>query len=360
MKRLPAACVTALAMILASAGAEAACGKISQCPDASLPISGAELIPVVQSGVTKKIRADNLFAGTFTVGNQTPTTAGLMKIDNQLQVSTFPMENEGGIFLAQAYAFVGINKEMTADTVPVPGAGPLTALFVLAQDNNSGGDVVAILGDCVVEATGGKCWGSNLIARTNGTGISAELIGLEIDYEPLAGDTVTGGCALCINVFTGPVTPAAIQIGAFGSLGRFGNGIVFDAIALTGAALSSNVGATDMAYFAYTANSNFTSATYQLGNLQTVSWLGTTGTPSKMYLSAADTQRFVSGDGTTAFSFRNNADAADLVTVSSGGNLSVTGNYLAGATPGITSCTVVTAGATITITAGIVTAFTGC
>lgn len=299
-------------------------------------------------------------AAPLTRGNQTPSAAGLMKIDNLMQTGSFPLQSEGSIWLQQTYSFFGIATEMTATTVPVIGAGnsPLTALFVMANDNASGGDVVAVLGDCVARVTGGKCWGGNLVARTAGGAMQAKLVGLEIDVQAAGvGDHVSDGCGLCINAFNDPIMVApAIQIGSV-SGGKFANGIAFDGV--VGAALLASGGSAAMDYFIYTASGTYNIGAIMLGNQQAIGFLGASGTPGKIYVDASNAMRLVPGDGATAFAIRNNADNANLVTISSAGAVDAP-IYRAGGTLGIAACTVVTAGATITIKAGLITAFTGC
>ncbi|HXE51247.1 MAG TPA: hypothetical protein VN663_22910 [Ramlibacter sp.] len=61
----PLLAITAIALPW---GAEAACGKITDCPTASTPLSGSEQIVLVQGGVTKKLTVNSLGASLPNAG----------------------------------------------------------------------------------------------------------------------------------------------------------------------------------------------------------------------------------------------------------------------------------------------------
>jgi hypothetical protein len=48
--------------------------KISSLPSASLPLAGTEVLPIVQSGSTKKVAFDGVFAAPQPLGSTTPNT----------------------------------------------------------------------------------------------------------------------------------------------------------------------------------------------------------------------------------------------------------------------------------------------
>ncbi len=273
----------------------------------------------------------------FVQGNQVPVAGGAMKIDNLLQTGTFPLVNEGGIWPgSMAYTYLGISKEFTAASVATPGDAPLTPLFSFANENGSGASVVAIMGDCNVHTNNGACWGSNLIARSNGGGINAKLVGLEIDVEPAAGDVVTDGGGLFLNAFSSATGPA-IQTGSGDGVGSFTNGIILGGIGSTGAGLSTTVGST-MAYGIYTGNGSFNQAAIQIGNdngsnQQRIRFSGASGSPAQIYVDSSNFTHIVSASNSLLI--RDSTDTVNLAYWDiSTGNQYLLGNLLdAGTAP---------------------------
>lgn len=202
-------------------------------------------------------------------GNQS-SAGSLMKIDWEKESSnTYPTENEGGIWSADTYAFFAISAEMTSSTVPAPGdgtltGGPLCAIFAFANNNNSGGDVVAFLGSAVARTNNDVAFGANFIARNDGGLTGTKLVGLEIDVEPATGTTVGSGTAgIIVNMFNIATSAPVLQAGAVGS-GTWGNGFITSAI--TGAHYAVLSGdATTSVSFIDTQNGTFSKTAIVFG-----------------------------------------------------------------------------------------------
>ncbi len=202
-------------------------------------------------------------------GNQS-SAGSLMKVDWQKQgVTDYPIQDEGGIWSADTYAFFGVSAEMNASTVPAPGdgtltGGPLSAHFAFANNNASGGDVVAYLGSAVARSSNSTVFGANFIAR-NGNGTSnTKLVGLEVDVQPSAGTTVGAGSAgIYANVFSIPTSAPVFQAGAVGG-GSWGNGFLTSEITGThyGVEIANTVTSVS---FIDTTNGSFSNSAIKLG-----------------------------------------------------------------------------------------------
>lgn len=204
----------------------------------------------------------NPILGDLTIGGQTSAPGSLMRVDHQLENNTTaPMVTEGRIWPGITYAFAGISKDFNSVNCPST-AVPCVTLFSFVVNNGSPGSTVAIIGDALAKTNGAKVFGSNLIARTGGGGISADLIGLEIDMEPALADTVTDGIGLVLNAFNKPIG-AAVQLGALGG-GAWVNGYVSSHV--KGAHFSTQVGdSTKATSFINTTNGLFSGAAIMLG-----------------------------------------------------------------------------------------------
>lgn len=175
----------------------------------------------------------SISGGALLQGNQNPVAGSLMQIDNILEVSTFPLANEGAIWPSTAYSFAAFSKEFTAGTVPGQGnSGPLTALFAFANNNGATAQVVGIVSDAVARQANGTVFAANFIAR-NAIVNNAKLVGLEIDIEPAVGTTVnSASCGIIMNIFSiaaSDPTPV-MQVGGVGG-GIWGNGFLTSRIA---------------------------------------------------------------------------------------------------------------------------------
>lgn len=200
----------------------------------------------------------------------TSSAGSLMKIDWEKESSnTYPTENEGSIWSADTYAFLAISAEMTSSTVPAPGdgtltGGPLCAIFAFANNNNSGGDVVAFLGSTVARTNDDVAFGANFIARNVSGTTGTKLVGLEVDVVPATGTTVGSGTAgIIANIFNIATSAPVLQAGAVGS-GTWGNGILTSAITGAHYAVESSNTTTSVS-FIDPRNGTYSSAAVRLG-----------------------------------------------------------------------------------------------
>ncbi len=269
----------------------------------------------------------------FIAGNLTPVAGSAMKIDYLLQNNSVSVVSEAAIWSNEVYAYFAISKEFTATSTPNPatGSGPLIGILSYVVNNGNPRDVTAIIGDVNVKTSNSTGFGGNLIARSNGGGLTGvKLVGLELDVEPAAGDTVSSGGGLFINAFSSAMPIAAIQLGGL-SGGTFANGLICNSIATTGACLAPQSGATMNAMMDATAAGTFTSGSaIILGNQQRIKFFGTTTNVAYIYTDSGNNMRFVPPTS-GGFFIRNNTDGLNLVQVLSSGNV-IIGNGAANAT----------------------------
>jgi hypothetical protein len=178
-------------------------------------------------------------------GNQVSVPGSKMVVDYYFEDSTFPLEDEAGIWPGgPTYAYYGINKELTAATVPaqVFDASPLSNLFVFTQNNGALAAAVGVMSDVVARTSNTSSFGANFIARNDGGTTNTKLVGAEIDVEPSIGTTAGAGTGgLYINSFSLSALGAAIQTGGVGG-GSFEQGVVINGISSNGAAFTDQAG----------------------------------------------------------------------------------------------------------------------
>lgn len=199
-------------------------------------------------------------------GNQTSVPGSKMKIDYLFEDSTFPLEDEAGIWPdGPTYAYFGINKEMTLATVPdqVFDASPITNTFIFTQNNGALAAAAGLVSDIVAETSNTSSFATNFIAR-NGAGVTnTKLVGCEIDVEPSIGTTAGSGTgALYINAFNLSALGAAIQTGGVGG-GSFQQGVVVNGLSSDGAAFTDQAGLS-CAYGLGLTNGTYSSAAIAL------------------------------------------------------------------------------------------------
>lgn len=208
----------------------------------------------------------NLASSYLAQGNQFPSAGTSMQIDRIAEniAAAFPVANEGGIWASTAYAYTAVSQSMTASTVPGQGSsGPLSSLFVYANNNGATAPVVAVIGDAVARVASGVVFGANFIARTASVS-GCKLIGIEIDIEPAAGVTIAStSCGLILNIFSISSAAAVCQVGTI-SGGSWANGFITSAI--RGAHYSVLSGdATTATSFINTANGTFSNTAIVTG-----------------------------------------------------------------------------------------------
>jgi hypothetical protein len=202
--------------------------------------------------------------------NQATGTAGsVMKVQNLFEASAFPLKNEGAIWSAGTYTYLGVSKEMTASTTTGQGSGsltggPLAGFFAFTQNNGAAGDVVALIADSVARTSNGSVFGANIIVRNAAGTSNTKLTGLEIDYEPSSGTTDnTSSAGLVMNVFSISSNAPIALIGRV-SGGSWANGFITSGV--RGAHYSVLTGDTQTAVsFIDTGNGTFSSNAIKLG-----------------------------------------------------------------------------------------------
>lgn len=251
-----------------------------------------------------------------------------MKTDLLSEVSTFPLRNEGSIWAAQTYSYMGISKEFNAGSVPTPAAGsPFTTLFAFANNNGATQSVVAGIFDCVNRVAGVICFSGNHIVRSalGGSG-SSVLIGDEIDVEPSVGETPAANSAgLLLNIYNAPAngspphTTPAIQIGGISS-GTWQNGVVCRQV--TGTCLAAGSSGGTLASLWNATPGTFSEAAGVLGNAQKLKFSGTSTAHAYLYNDSSNNVRLVMGSGSAGIVFRENTDTTSEFTFGTTGALS--------------------------------------
>lgn len=209
-------------------------------------------------------------------GNQVSVPGSKMVVDYYFVDSSFPLEDEAGIWPGgPTYAYYGINKEMTAATVPaqVVNGSPISNLFVFTQNNGALSDVVGVISDVVANTSNTSVFGANFIARNSLGTTNTKLVGMEVDVEAGIGTTAGFGTAgILINGFSIPNLGSAIQTGGvFGGL--FTNGVVINGVQSTGAAFADQSGLSCKYGLALT-NGSYSSAAISLNLNKNIQFYG--------------------------------------------------------------------------------------
>ena len=284
-------------------------GTISAGAAITVPATGSTL-GGVKIGPGLSVGVD----GTLTA--LAPSTADAsvagMAVSLLYENSTHPINAEGGIWSNTPYAYLGVSRDFDASvggTGPRQfgggNGGPVSALFVYANNTGTASDCAAIIGDSVARVNNASAFGGNLIARGENNLTGLHLVGLELDVEPTPTGSVTSGSGLAINAFSQRMPIPAIQIGGLGG-GRFGDGLVIDAV--TGAGVGAETGAA-MTSFVNTVNGAYSDAAIVLGYQHRIHMYGADGTSA--YLSSdGGFMHFVCP--TNGYLFRDKTDTFDL------------------------------------------------
>lgn len=256
----------------------------------------------------------------YASANPIAVAAQDMKIERLFEASTFPLENEAGIWSGKSEAYFGVSKTFT----PADGGAnaPSNAFFAYANNNGSPGDVVAVIGCAVARVNNATVFGGNLIARDDAV-TAPKLVGLEIDLQPAPGTTcASGSIGLALNIFSGAQPAPAIQLGGLGG-GKWQNGIILAKI--TGAGIAPNTGES-MTSCVNTGTGTYSQAAIVLG--------GGANTDGILFLSGARFYEDASGNirlplpSGKVFAVRNNTDASSVFSVSETGNISASGGVI--------------------------------
>lgn len=261
--------------------------------------------------------ADNLIK--WAVGNQTPVAGSKMRIQNLFEASSYKLEDEATIWSQQTFTDWGWSREFTATTVPSAGASPLCTGFFYANNNNSSGDVVALISSANARTNGDTVFGANILVRNEGGTTGTKLVGLEIDVQPTSGTTVGAGTAgLYINAFNVAMTAPAFQIGTVGG-GSFSDGIVISGI--TGAGVSPN-GSTTMNSLLNSGIANYIDSAVVLTNTHRIRFSGTASTHAYLFNDASN-NLIVAPGNTGKVIVTNNAGNSARVSLSDVGGQGV-------------------------------------
>jgi hypothetical protein len=279
-------------------------------PSKSIVTNGVDYLHGVASGAEVRISASNLFQA----GNQTAVAGSKMKIEKLLENSgvTWKLEDEGAIWAGKTFTYAGISNTFTS--AYDGGAGPVTGLFVFTNNDGATGDVVAGLFDAVARQNGGTVFAMNPIAR-NHTGVTAKLVGMEIDFQPFGTTPSSGSGALYINCFNVASPGCFIQTGSLGG-GAMANGISLHGVASTGSGLSAQTGTT-MGSLINTGLATFSQDAVILQNTHKIRLSGTSTTHGKFYMDSSNNERLVLGTG--LFAIRDSSDTTSLFTFLSSG-----------------------------------------
>lgn len=247
--------------------------------------------PTIPAGSKILIKAGTTFTGAGATAITAPSNTNLTvrweryntsgsagtiaRIDRLLENSTFPLVNEASIYSGGTYFFAGVSKQFNAGDVPA-GNGPCVAWMAFANDNNSGNPVVAEIQDAIARQNNGIAFGINPIARNAAGNTGSQLVGGEIDVIPAAGTTVSGGGGLFMNSFNVASVGPVMQMGGVGG-GTWTNGLVWSAIAATGAINACSAGLSCNTFFDGT-NGTFLTAWAKLMQGQYLQWTGSGGT----------------------------------------------------------------------------------
>lgn len=283
--------------------------------------TGATLVNYLpaQSGAAALTVQDALRMN-FNLGNQTPVAGTSMKIDALMETGApnFPLKSEAGIWSGTVYSFAGISKEFTVSDGSANA--PCVGLFVFANNNNSSGDVVAVLGDAVARVNNKTVFGANFIVRNAVGTTGTKLVGLEVDVEPSAGTTVSSSSAgIYVNAFSISMAGPVLQSGGV-SGGKFGNGILLDGIASTGAGLAP-VGGASMDSLFNSGSGVYTTAAGIFANTHKMIFQGNAANAAYFFNDSSNFFHIVGGSAGTVI--RNNADSTSLVSVANGGVVSL-------------------------------------
>lgn len=245
-------------------------------------------------------------------GPTTATAGSVMKIDNLFEDSQFKLKDEAGIWAGATYASYAISKEITNTTVTGLGDGPLTSLFVYANNNGvpQPAAVVGLIASSIARVSNGAVFGANILARNSPGNTNTKLVGLEIDVQPTAGTTVsTTSAGMFINAFNVNMNCPAIQIG--GLSGSFSAGLVIDGVTIAG--VSPNAGTT-MGALINTGIATYTDGAIVVSNEHKLVFKGSGvgKSPGFIYNDFADNVRLVLGDN-NFFVIRNKANTSSLI-----------------------------------------------
>jgi hypothetical protein len=239
-----------------------------------------------------------------------------MQIQNLFEISSFKLEDEAGIWAQQTYTDWGFSREFTSTTVPSAGGSPLCVGFFYANNNNSPGDVVALIASANARTNNDTVFGANILVR-NATGTTGtKLVGMEIDVQPTGGTTVGAGTAgLYINAFNVAMTANAIQIGGVGG-GSFSDGLVISGV--TGAGVSPN-GATTMNSLVNSGSATYNDAAVVLTNGHRLRFSGTSSTHGFIFNDSSNNMILAPGSGGKFVLTNNAGNSARVSFVDDGG-----------------------------------------
>ena len=220
----------------------------------------------------------------------------------------------GGYWANTPYAYLGMNRDFdssvggTSAGLYGGGNGPVSTLFVQANNIGTHSDTAAIIALSVAKVSNANITAMNVLAVADVGLTGVHLNGLEIDMEPGAGSgTISGGFALILNAFSQAMAASAMAIGGIGG-GSFLNGIEIFGTSVTGSGLSSGTGAV-MTSMINTVNGTYSEAAIVLGYQHRLKFSGTDGTHFLLN-TLGGYAHFVCP--TNGYLFRDKTDTVDL------------------------------------------------
>ena len=255
----------------------------------------------------------------FAAFSPTTTSAGAspMKIGLIYEPTTsFPLYSEGSVWANEPYSYFGISKAFDSTvggaepSVFGGGNGPVTSLFLYANNTGSLSDVTGVMASSVARVNNTSVIGANFLARTGSSITGARLIGLKVDVRPSPTGSVASGSGISINAFNQAMPLPAIVIN--GNSGSFSDGI--DIGGVRNAGIGATVGAT-MASFINTTNGTYSDAAIVLGYQQRIHLNNNDGTSGYISADAGFLHLIAPTNG---YQFHNSFDTT-LMTLASGG-----------------------------------------
>lgn len=254
-------------------------------------------------------------------GNQTPVAGSKLKVDYIFEDNSFPLEDLGGIWNTANEAYFCVSKEFTT----YPGS----AQFIYAVENNNSGCV----GQTTV-AEGAKLnsyvTALNPIAKTRLLGVTNNsLVGVEIDIEPNAGNTISSSSTGMYIVPFGDLPGPAMQISG-GAADSFQHGILIGALGNI-AGIGQGVGILPLGGVSMGSliNSNsstaYSSSVINLANSHDIAFgaYGGIGSTAYIYQDTANALRITAGSGTNGIAFRNSTNTDSMAVFDSSANFLV-------------------------------------
>lgn len=251
------------------------------------------------------------------VGRAAPIAGSKMAIRWLRDSVTYPLEDDGGIWSGPVVTDHGISA--TFGAADGGANAPCAALFVLSNNNGSGGDVCGAVFDTIARTDNTAIFGANIVARCDGRS-GVKYVGLEIDVEPGAGassvSNQSGG--IFLNAFSVAIPGPAIMTGGVSS-GTFNNGLILGGLSSSaaGVALASG-GQADSLVNSTVGTFNGTAVSMGTSASRGLLWSGG-GKSTRIYFDGTNQREVLPASG--AWVWRDPTDTTSIAVIDSSGNL---------------------------------------